>query len=164
MSAGKIILFMALLLGMACEKNSVGVIAGGTYSVRQPDGDFSHIADPRKRWQAYQLRDYVILQKRVCFCLDADKSRYIVVRNGEVIDVLDVDSGESLPKYQWDWYDTIEELFDLADRIDSSDVAFAEIKYDPRFGYPVSINVDWQALVADDELWVQTGNLMQLVR
>ncbi|HHL72915.1 MAG TPA: hypothetical protein ENJ29_10410 [Bacteroidetes bacterium] len=163
MSLKKILILLAAILLSSCEKNSVSVIANGQYKVKEPSGDFSHIADPVLRWRAYGLRDYVLEQSRMCFCIDAGKRRYLIVSNEKLVDVIDVESGESLPAEQHAWYDTVDELFALAAKIDTSEVASSEIIYDPRFGFPVRIAVDWDAGIADEEVTILSTNLKQLV-
>ena len=98
--------------------------------------------------------DYVYTLNVGCFCLATGPLR-ITVRDGEVSDV------ETLDAWRRDdpWYDdavedrsmTLVELEALVRRArrTADDV---EVEYDPTYGFPVSVSIDWYRDAVDDEI------------
>ena len=128
--------------------------------------DYRNIVIASERWEAYELTDYSIDQHIGCFCGPPHEFT-VIVKNGEIDDVI-VDK-EQLGG--WDGFDpelikaealrkarTIEDVFDLIE--DSlGDVATLEVEYDEQFGYPISVYIDQDEMIADEELSITMSNL-----
>lgn len=118
--------------------------------------DHSDIADPAKRWAAYGVQDYAIVQTRNCFCPDGGKRFLITVRSGNIVSVVDL-SNESNATERAGAFKTVAQLFDLIKSIDTTHVASFQASYDARYGYPLKIYVDPNARIADDEYGYETS-------
>jgi hypothetical protein len=118
--------------------------------------DHSTIADPAKRWEAYGVDDYALLQMRTCFCGDGGKKFLITVRDGNIVSVVDPIEGTTIPDDRWWEFKTIAGLFDLVNSIDTSKVASLQVSYDVKYGYPLKVFVDQSANIIDEEYGYET--------
>jgi len=156
----------ALLLGLAlgaCSDSSNPVAPAGF------SRDFSNVTDPYERWQAYGIDTYRIEETRACECLPP--YRWIaLVRNGKLVDVeLDAFEGqgqfdvETLHEWALQAAWTVEDAFAQIAR-GAREADAIQIDYDPRYGYPSSIAIDWDAGLADEETYHTMSGLAPLGR
>ena len=122
---------LALLLSAACERAA---------SPAAPDGvDFSAIADASQRWQAYGLKDYVVEQKRSCYCALPRGFVRLTVRDNKIIGGVDVTTTQPVPPQALQSYKTVDEMFAWLRDVKAHNPARLAIDYDARFGYPERI-------------------------
>lgn len=127
--------------------------------------DFSHITEAFERWEAYELDNYTIDQQILCFCGGPHRFRLLVVAdtlNDVVLDQDDLEgweiSEEEIKRYVIDRAYTVEEAFQLiTDAFERADDI--DVEYDPRYGFPTRINIDWIKEAADDEITILMSNL-----
>ncbi len=91
--------FFWLLGILACASEALA--PEGRRETEEIAEDFSAIHDPVPRWLAYELEDYVVDQRRDCFCVLGGETVRLVVRNVEVAEVVAAASGEPLPRAQF---------------------------------------------------------------
>ncbi len=118
--------------------------------------DHSAIADPQKRWQAYGVQDYSLLQTRTCFCDNGGKAFLVTVRQGSIANVVDPANGGNVPPEKWGEFKTVQGLFDLLKSVDSTKVATVSASYDTLYGYPRIILLDSSAVRSGDEFGFST--------
>ena len=132
--------------------------------------DFSAIADPFARWQAYQLSDYAIGESRLCECFPpVHFTTYII--DDEVADVeYELAKEFYFSRTEKEVYDytmnaamTVNEAFAIIEHHRDSAHRII-VEYDPRFGYPSSIFIDIDTLMADEEIIRSLDNLKKIVR
>ncbi len=136
------------------------------------DEDFSDIEDPLERWRAYDIQNYEIHQVRSCFC-SLPHEWTAVIRNGKVVDVIVKPIGGTDPDemharaLELAW--TVEEGFEQIRSMpggrgqgNGSGPADLQVTYNPRFGYAESVYLDCLRGIADDELYLQLDNLIEL--
>jgi hypothetical protein len=128
------------------------------------DADHSTIADPRARWQAYQLRDYVLEQQRMCFCINGGETCLVYVANDKVTDAIRKSDGKSILGEFGSLYRTANQLLDLADSLNAVPVARLVVEYDSKFGFPKYIWVDPNAQIADEEYGYRTTSIRKLLK
>lgn len=125
--------------------------------------DFSNIADPQARWQAYGIDTYRVTETRACECLPPYRWTAFV-RNGKVVDVevdpvqgIDPEDARRLAlKMAW----TVEGAFDLIEQAQDADKV--AVGYDPRYGFPAGIVIDWDLGMADEETYQNMSDLAPL--
>ena len=110
----------------------------------------------RARWQAAGIDDYEYSYQRVCECHpDIPADTIITVRDGTVVAVRyareDYVADVELAADRVRWFRTIEDLFWLVESAESQG-ALLRVAYDPRYGFPAAIYVDYLADVVGDEL------------
>lgn len=157
---------MALtLLLMNCQKDREILYSDETdkYITAPIEADFSYIADPEARWKAYDIKNYVITQRRDCFCPYRGPFKLFVINN-EIQDALDVAADTLLSDEMIKNIAllTIDELFELTRQLSGDSLAFLEIKYDERFGYPALIRVDVDRRIIDEEYSYSTAALAKI--
>ena len=123
------------------------------------DPDFSSIADPYERWKAYRIRDYSIIQRRYCFCPDANVPFTVIVRNDKIESVINATDGSVLPEQERRLFKSVDELFDIIETVSRDTVARFDVEYDGRYGYPSYIFVDPSLFIADEEYGYRTEDL-----
>jgi hypothetical protein len=121
--------------------------------------DYSSISDPAKRWQAYAIEDYSMLQAQTCFCADGGWKFLITVQSGRITGVVDPADGKVLAGNRWGAFRTIDDLFALVKSIDTTTVASLSVSYDARYGYPLRVFIDPSTHMADEEYGYETEML-----
>lgn len=103
------------------------------------------------KWKQTRHTHYSYTLQRSCFCPpDAIKPMNIRVFQGKVQSAT-VD-GIPLSADRMDSTLTIEQLFQKIHEAIDRNVSKLDVKYDPTYGYPTSIFVDYEAMMADEEL------------
>ena len=139
---------LPLILGLALLSSCTDL---GTAPDHGLSADYSGIADPATRWEAYAIEDYSLLQSRTCFCVDGGKQVLVTVRSGNISSVVDPADGSILAADRRGAFMTIPGLFALVKSIDTTKVASLQVSYDPRYGYPLRVFVDPSSQIADEE-------------
>ncbi len=74
--------------------------------------DFSYIAAPIARWQAYELKNYSIEQRVSCFCPPPRGFVRLIIKNNRIISGTDLDTNRALQQLVLERYQTIDEIFE----------------------------------------------------
>ncbi len=111
------------------------------------------------RWDANGPDSYVLTLRRICYCATTEP-RQVTVSHGIVTDVRVVGADEALPTEQWQWYPSVEGLFDIVREAIEMPAYSLEPLYDGDFGHPIRVAIDWDEMVADEEV---TFEVMSLV-
>lgn len=114
--------------------------------------NYSYIDDPEARWRAYGLVDYVIEEERGCFCVYGGEYCKVYVKKNQVLDVVVLSNGGHVPEQFQPAYKTVDDLFTFVHSIKPDSVAYFQVEYDSRFGYPKRVAVDYSKFIADEEI------------
>lgn len=118
----------------------------------------------RALWESQEISHYRFELTVACFCIFSDRMPLTVeVRDGFVVSMTGV-NGEDVEEFRGflSGFDTMEKLFATIDEAIGMDARTLEVEYDPTYGYPVSIYVDPEELVADDEIGYYVANFQVL--
>lgn len=117
----------------------------------------------RARWASHDVSDYTL-----GFSLSSEMATgrvqgpfrvTVVVEDDSIVSASLVTSGEPLAEEHWVVLSTVEDLFDaVAQAIDERAEAY-EVEYDPRYGYPTLISVDYSRAYVDDEYLIHAWDL-----
>ncbi len=113
--------------------------------------DFSPTTDHERRWAAFQLHDYTMIQQRICECLDGGVRYRIAVRRDRIVAVVNETTGEPVDAPRWSAFRTVTGLFATIRTADTTHIAFMRVEYDSTFGYPRHLFIDPNATIADEE-------------
>ena len=104
----------------------------------------------RARWESRGIDSYELTLRQICYCGLVGPVR-VVVQNGVVVSRTLVATGEPLPSVYADGYPDVLGLFAIIERAarNADDLATT---YDPTYGFPVVVSIDWDYHVADDEV------------
>ena len=122
--------------------------------------DYSNIADPFSRWKAHGFNNYTIEQRRICFCLNGGEPVRVIVKDGQVINAVKISDGTSLSPSERIWYKTVDQLFEVINKINIDSVAVFRVEYEARYGYPVNFYVDPDSMMADEEYGYENSFLI----
>jgi hypothetical protein len=110
----------------------------------------------RARWAEAGISDYEYSYQRVCECHPEQPADTIVtVRDGKVAAVRyarkDYVEDISLASDRLGWFRTIDDLFTLLDTATARE-AEIRVSFDPRYGYPAAVHIDYVADLVGDEV------------
>ncbi len=160
------ILGVVLVAGFAGSAALIQHPAGGTQQ-RKPSDD---IQKQHAIWQAEHISHYRYSLEVSCLCGFLNQPYTTEVRDGRLISALngygqpmsaaDVEA----PPHSVDWFyslTTIDSLFDYAANA-ATRASSVTIRYDPRYGFPTSIVVDWVRGQTGDEVKLRIFNFRVL--
>ena len=151
---GRWSLLLVALLGVGCSSPTDGS--------NLPRTERERLEQSLALWRAQGYSSYRFEYRHRCFCLPSVTDPVvIVVRGGVIVSVTYLANGEPVPPERFEQYLTVEALFALA-RQALLEAASVSIGYDPTFGYPTRLDVDWRREIADDEGFHQASNLQPL--
>lgn len=107
------------------------------------------------RWRAAAVSDYVYAYRKYCECnKDIPPETFVTVADNKITRVyhLHVDSDREVPAREGSLGDywTIDDLFAKLQSALSGD-AEVQVEYDPTYGYPTRLYIDYRADFAGDE-------------
>lgn len=113
-----------------------------------------------KKWQQSRPTHYIYTLQRTCFCpREYNNPIEIRVLNGVVQKAMLPREGTPLPSVRMDEALTINNLFDIIHKAVDKKAAKIDVKYDWRYGYPSSIAIDWEKMMADEETYFTARDL-----
>jgi hypothetical protein len=138
----------------------LGAMAGCTL-LTAPAGPDEELARARARWAAADLQGYSVVQTRICECLPP--YRYtLIVEGGRVTDV-GYERDAAWPTVApLDSFLTVDQVFELLERVRQRHPAYWRVRYHPKYGYPTDIFVDIDARIVDDEISLTLSDLQPL--
>lgn len=115
------------------------------------------------KWQDADISHYRFQLFIGCFCPFAeDMPLTIEVLDGEVVSITSADGSPvetTDPSFEtYNSYATIDRLFLELKANLSGEAEEVVVTYDPTYGFPVNISIDWIKAAVDDELSLQVSN------
>lgn len=109
------------------------------------------------RWDRRNLVDYDFDYLRSCFCEHVEEVR-VSVRDGVVEDAVYTRDDSPVPANVLATLLTIPELFEIVrDALEHADEV--DVEYDPTYGHPTRVSIDWVKNAIDDEVLYQVEAL-----
>lgn len=129
-------------------------------------GDFLRdLEEAQRLWADLGLQDYVFTYELACFCAGPGQSpARVTVTDGRVTGVLVPAEDRQVPEDELAEYPTIPDLFDDVEAWLDRDPASARTLFDPTFGHPVDVFVDFRADAIDEELGFRVRDLAPMER
>lgn len=137
------------------------ILASGLAACEAPTapGERDQLTQARARWYAQGALSYSFELSRGCFCVLAGRRMIVTVENGQVLGAELLDSGDAVELTLLTYLPSIPDLFDLIEDALDRGVASFSASYDPLYGYPTRIEIDYSASAADDELAISVRDL-----
>ena len=126
-------------------------IPSGPAAERSPDLDAA-----RDRWADAGLDTYTMTLQRICFCPSPDYTGpfEVTVRDGAVetvrLDGATVDDERGV---------SVDDLFALIEEAYERNAARVELEFHPELGYPTSLGIDYDTMMADEEIAYRVSDL-----
>lgn len=136
------------------------LLAAGT-ACEAPTGpaDRTNLAAARALWNARGGPAYSFKVNRACECVLGGRLMTVTVINGAVTAAEDLGSGSTVDRALLTYVLTVPDLFDLIqDGLDRK-AAYLAVSYDPTYGYPTRIEIDYSVNAVDDEIMMTASNL-----
>ncbi len=113
------------------------------------------------QWNQNKPAHYSYVLQRTCFCpREYNDPIEIRVLNGVVQKAMLPLDHEPLPSVRMDEALTINNLFDVIHKAVDKKAAKIDVTYDRQYGYPTSIAIDWDKMMADEETYFTAKNLI----
>ncbi len=114
------------------------------------------LATARARWRTGGLTGYDFELQRLCYCPDETVRPVTVsVRGSAFAGLAHTDDGTAADTVWFRDFLTMERVFEYLERTVAERPAVFMATYDAVLGYPVSVELDGDRQVADDELWLE---------
>jgi len=108
------------------------------------------------RWDSSGPASYVYGVERLCFCSpDYLGPVRVTVVNGVAVEHVYIDSGLDVPPTIAQAFPTVDGLFALLRSAIESDAFEITVTYDPTLGVPLDFWIDYNQMLADEELGMQ---------
>lgn len=129
-------------------------------------GGGSALQQNQDKWEGQNIDHYRFTVVASCFCIFAGSEATYEVQNGQVVN----ESIKAAPERDFDPaagsefyqpYNTIEKVFDYLEKA-SNEADQITVEYDPTYGFPANVSVDWIQQAADDEVYLTLSNFEAL--
>lgn len=140
---------LLLLAGMACEAPTA-------------PGERDSLEAARTRWRALGSQSYTYDVNRSCFCLLGGRRMMVTVQAGQVTAAEFQDSGAGVEPALLSYVPTIADLFDMIEDALNRNASYFSAEYDPSYGYPTRIEIDYSSSATDDEVAISARDLLPL--
>ncbi|MBT3443737.1 MAG: hypothetical protein HN443_01695 [Flavobacteriaceae bacterium] len=108
------------------------------------------------KWEALAIDSYTYTFQITCFCLiEATLPKSVEVSNGKIITVNKVAYDSEA---HWGVM-TIPQLFDRIEQAEENNSFVTEVSYHPEKGYPTSLYIDEEEMMADEEMGYMISDL-----
>lgn len=114
------------------------------------------------RWKAFRPASYALTQDVLCFCYGLDSAARVTVSGNTITSVSNAVTGTPVPVERWGSYKTVDDLFALIETYGNDPDSRVEADYDPVYGYPTLVAVDYYLSAVDDEVTYRSRNLLPL--
>ena len=150
----KLLLVLMTLVLAACS-----AVAGAA-------GDQSEIEQNKEKWQDHGISHYRYNLHISCFCIFVENMPLVIeVQDGEVVSMEFHNGAEIDPALRQDLFDkyaTIDGLFAELEAGLNGGADNVVVTYDPTYGFPTEVTIDFEEQAADDELYLTLSNFEEL--
>lgn len=117
------------------------------------DDRLADLVANQARWDSLGPGSYVYGVERLCFCgVEYRGPVRVTVVDGSAVEHVYVDSGLDVPPAIAQAFPTVDGLFALLRSAIESDAAEIRVTYDPTLGVPLDFWIDYNQMIADEEL------------
>ena len=119
------------------------------------------LEENKLKWRANGSENYRFNFQCSCFCLRDDTREAVVeVAQGAIFVATYADDGAAVDADLNDRYDTVDELFALLEEAVVSGAVQIDAEFDPILGWPVSLYIDQDRRIADEEQWIAASDVV----
>ena len=110
----------------------------------------------KNKWEALGIDSYSCTFQISCFCIrEATLPKRVQVINGEVVEV----DGDPYDKEEHWGVQTIDQLYDMIAQAEKDKVHSLDVQYNLDKGYPSSVYIDRDEMIADEEMGYYVSDL-----
>jgi len=108
--------------------------------------------DPLTQWKSLNLHDYLLIQRRDCFCVFGGQEVQLIVRADTIVSITLLGYTSEVSLQYKDQYRTVDSLFSFIEWASSFPSGRLTVTYNAAFGYPERIDFDPYPGFVDDEI------------
>jgi hypothetical protein len=113
----------------------------------------------RERWVDHNIANYRYTLQTHCLCPPEYGQLVVIeVRDNRMVSITSALDSSSVDNQGFDHIDTIEKLFNIIQDAIDNDAYNIEVSYDPDFGYPRQVSIDYEEKIADEEMRYEVIN------
>ncbi|MDZ8078305.1 MAG: DUF6174 domain-containing protein [Nostoc sp. DcaGUA01] len=118
----------------------------------------------RSLWNKKNISNYRYTFSNGCFCIPEARGPVIIeVRNDQTKSITSVATGQPVENPEFfEKYNTIPKLFNVIQDAINRKASSLNVSYSPQLGYPTQINIDYNAQIADEEIYLTIENFEQI--
>lgn len=125
----------------------------GALGASRHDDNQRELNRNRRQWQAQAVENYRFVARRGCYCPGEVVAPVVVeVRNGEITSLAYQETGTGVGATLSGLWPPLEGVFDIVQDAIDREAADLTVEYDPDFGFPRAIAIDYMENVIDEEL------------
>lgn len=115
----------------------------------------------RQLWRSQRLKNYQYIYQQQCFCTPPSNTPLKVsVKNDKITEVVDLNNNQIIADLTFP--KSIDELFNIIKDAIQRNADEILITYDQTLGYPTRVAIDYQKILADEEVTYTVENLSKL--
>ncbi len=141
------------------------LILAGCAAMGNALGTQSEIEQNKEKWQDAGISHYRFHLFVGCFCVfTQDMPLLIEVQDGKVVS-MEYQSGKEIDPSLMDLfnkYATIDRIFAEVEAGLNGAADNVVVKYDPKYGFPTEVTIDFEQQAADDEVYLTLSNFEAL--
>lgn len=156
----KILTFFSLILVVVAITIGLKIMP---IQANSPDNSqqLVELKENRKLWRSQRFKTYQFTYQQQCFCVPpANTPLKVSVKNGKITQVINLNTNQSITDL--DFPNNIDQLFEIIETAIKENADEILVNYDATFGYPTRIAIDYQTMLADDEVTYLAENLVKL--
>ena len=117
----------------------------------------------RSKWEQMGIDSYSLNYRNQCFCgPEVTRPVNLQVRANWIRSFVYDDDGSAVDETFYQVFLDIPRLFDLIQRAVDDQAYFLKVSYDPAFGFPTHIFIDWDVCAADEETTIAIDDFLPL--
>ncbi|MBD1911715.1 MULTISPECIES: DUF6174 domain-containing protein [unclassified Leptolyngbya] len=117
----------------------------------------------QRLWTGQRLRDYRYVLEVSCFCAEEVRQPVVIeVRDGIPTSYTYESTGQPANPTYFENYSTVPKLFNLVRAALYRNPNSLNVQFNPEFGYPTQITIDYSAMMADEEIYLTIRDLQPL--
>ena len=119
------------------------------------------LTENRQLWRSQRLKNYQYIYQQQCFCTPPSNTPLKVsVKNDKITQVVNLNDNQVISDLTFPR--TIDQLFNIIEDAIKRNADEILISYDTTLGYPTRIAIDYQKILADEEITYTVKNLSKL--
>lgn len=155
------LLLLAPALAQESERVQVQVNPGATTQVVNQAS--RTIRAQQRSWTQQGLRNYRYTLEVSCFCTEEMRQPVVIeVRDGVPTSYTYAATGQPANPSYYERYSTVPQLFNLVRAALYRNPNSLNVQFDPELAYPTQVNIDYSAMIADEEIYLTIRDLQPL--
>lgn len=123
----------------------------------------SELNRQRRQWRSQGIDSYSYTVRRVCFCPPEFTDPVVVrVRDGRAESRTYAEGGRAVDAERARLWPDVEGLFDAVQEAIDREADSISVRYHRELGHPTEIRIDYERMVADEELGLTAHDLQRL--